>query len=268
MPNDFYVYVYFRLSGEPCYIGKGRGRRWRNHLKRSCNPYLKNIIKSSGGDLPHLKIRSGLSEKEAFEIEIALIRAIGRRPNGPLVNLTDGGDGSSGYIHDAEARAKLSASSSRPDRVAALIERNNSPENIARLRLLAQCPERRAAASTYASSAEHIARLSAHNKSPEKRARVSITSKSPKILATLLKNTNSPEWKARRSAMSRTPEHQAKLLEHNHSAEHRAQVAERNRSDQMRQGASKRAKERNKSPEFQARAAEGLRRYYAARAKL
>jgi hypothetical protein len=31
MLPDFYVYVLFRLDGEPFYVGKGRGRRWKFH---------------------------------------------------------------------------------------------------------------------------------------------------------------------------------------------------------------------------------------------
>jgi hypothetical protein len=47
----------------------------------------------NGLDIPRVKIRTGLSEQSANDIEIALIAAIGRYPDGSLVNLTDGGDG-------------------------------------------------------------------------------------------------------------------------------------------------------------------------------
>lgn len=93
MGDDFYIYCYFRPTGEPCYIGKGRGRRWKHHLKQSTNPRLRNIIAKAGGDVPHVKLHVGLLNDQANEYEIALIKAIGRGKNGPLVNMTDGGEG-------------------------------------------------------------------------------------------------------------------------------------------------------------------------------
>ena len=97
---DFYVYVIFRPNGVPCYVGKGRGDRWFVHKKlrhRHHNKHLANIIAKAGGDLPLVKIRDGLIEAQAFEIERAIIAAIGREAKGgSLVNLTDGGEGASG----------------------------------------------------------------------------------------------------------------------------------------------------------------------------
>lgn len=118
-----YVYVYFRPNGVPCYVGKGTGRRWKAHQTRSCNPHLTAIIKAAGGELPVVKIREGLSNAEACETERAFIAAIGRDINGgPLVNMTDGGDGPLGrrmpieerqrrrdVMSSPEVRAKLSA---------------------------------------------------------------------------------------------------------------------------------------------------------------
>jgi hypothetical protein len=266
MKSDFYVYVYFRPdTGQPCYIGKGRGRRWQAHNKhRSTNPRLRNIIKKYG-ELPCTKIRVGLTEGEAFATETAFIKAIGRGKNGPLVNLTDGGEGSSGFVPTAEMRAKQSARSRSPERMAALLKQNRSPEHIARLLVLARCPKRRAKFSEFARSPENIARLAAMNRSPETRARRSALSSRPEVIARLRQNSSSPGWRARRSAMSRNPDHLARLLEHNKSIEHRAQVAERNRTPEMRAAASARAAKRNSSPEFQAKTAEGLRRYHEAR---
>ena len=92
----FYVYIAFRLDGSPCYVGKGKGKRYLSHLRRSHNPWLRRIVAKAGGAIPIVVIRSGLSEPEAFEIEVALIRAIGRKGSGPLVNMTDGGEGVAG----------------------------------------------------------------------------------------------------------------------------------------------------------------------------
>lgn len=111
MVANCYVYVIFRLDGSPCYVGKGRGNRLHNHDTRSTNPHLTNIVakvKKLGKELPKVKIRQNLTDEQAFAIEVALIAAIGRKANGgPLVNMTDGGDGL--LNPSAETRAKMSA---------------------------------------------------------------------------------------------------------------------------------------------------------------
>ena len=77
------------------------------------NLHLARIIKNAGGSLPKVKVRERLTETEAFETEIALIKAIGRADlgQGPLVNLTDGGEGAKGK--SADARARLSAAAKK-----------------------------------------------------------------------------------------------------------------------------------------------------------
>lgn len=109
MSNHFYTYAAFRPNGVICYIGKGSGGRLFSHLKKSHNLYLARIIKKAGGAIPIVKIRAGLTEAEAFETEKALIRAIGRITNGgPLVNMTDGGEGVVGHTRTPEQRARMS----------------------------------------------------------------------------------------------------------------------------------------------------------------
>jgi len=125
--RDFYVYAYLdpksiglfnygeiEFGYEPFYIGKGRKNRCYCGIndKKKCmkTNMIKNII--NRGDYPIiLKIYSNLTENEAFEKEIFLISLIGRKDckNGPLTNMTNGGDGSSGR-KDTEkdtARKKL-----------------------------------------------------------------------------------------------------------------------------------------------------------------
>jgi hypothetical protein len=104
--NDFYVYVVFRLSGEPCYVGKGRGDRWRKHIQRTHNQYLRRIIKKEDRNPPVVLVRENLSEAEAFGVERALITALGRLDlkTGCLVNHTDGGDGASNPSREARDR--------------------------------------------------------------------------------------------------------------------------------------------------------------------
>jgi len=109
--RDYYVYVIFRPSGEPCYVGKGRGKRWQQHAKKSHNKRLARIYALADGNLPIWKAQDGLTNEEACKTEIALIAALGRRHNktGVLVNLTAGGDGTLDYILTPEQIEKGAA---------------------------------------------------------------------------------------------------------------------------------------------------------------
>jgi len=100
----FYVYIKFRPCGTPCYVGKGRGNR-AFHDGRG-NPHLQNIARKAGGKLPTVIVCRDLDEATAFEYERAWIAAIGRGKNGPLVNLTAGGEGASDPCE--ESRANMS----------------------------------------------------------------------------------------------------------------------------------------------------------------
>lgn len=93
------------------------------------NTHKSNIIrsaKSSGSDIPKVKLAQGLSERTAFDFEIAWIAALGREPFGPLVNKTDGGEGPSNPPQ--EVRDRLADAARRFH-----TGRRNSPETIARM---------------------------------------------------------------------------------------------------------------------------------------
>lgn len=108
MDRSHYVYVLFRpWDGSPCYVGKGKRDRWLHHERRTKNLHLSRIIAKAGGELPKVKIRHGISEAEAFETERALIVSIGRGKLGPLVNLTDGGEGACGLRHSEQTKGKI-----------------------------------------------------------------------------------------------------------------------------------------------------------------
>lgn len=114
MPNrDFYVYVLFDWLGVPRYVGKGKGGRMYIH-ERESDPrnWMKNefieLTVQMLDEVPKLKVREKLLENEAFETEIALIAAIGRFPAGPLVNMTDGGEGGGGAIRSENFKRHLS----------------------------------------------------------------------------------------------------------------------------------------------------------------
>lgn len=108
--NDFYVYILFHPeTGLPFYVGKGRNRRIRAHLSDlRCNSEKAEIVKRAialGLDIPAVKVKEGLKEFEAFRLEEIYIAVIGRSPDGPLVNRSDGGQGRTNP--SAEARARL-----------------------------------------------------------------------------------------------------------------------------------------------------------------
>jgi hypothetical protein len=119
-PRCFYVYVLWREDGHtPFYVGKGKGRRWYNHeiyaRSGTDNPIRDRIIlamQRKGLAVPKTKIMQGMSEELAYRLETHLIRTIGRFPNGPLTNLTDGGDGVRNLT--AEARSRMGGWRGRP----------------------------------------------------------------------------------------------------------------------------------------------------------
>lgn len=130
MRSDFYVYVLLdprkpgnyeygplKFKHEPFYVGKGKGKRDISHfrpgnlnqdLKRYKNTKRMNKIRKimEAGFIPlPVRIKSNVIEVTAFKFEVRAIQLIGRGKQGPLVNLTDGGDGISGYVMSAAEKA-------------------------------------------------------------------------------------------------------------------------------------------------------------------
>lgn len=108
LDRRFYVYLIRRPNGVPCYVGKGTRRRFRLTPRVTTNLHLRRIYAAAGGSLQTDIIENNLTNSEALELEIFLIGEIGRAARGgPLVNLTDGGDGKLGYPTPDETREKI-----------------------------------------------------------------------------------------------------------------------------------------------------------------
>ena len=101
--NRFYTYAYLREDRTPYYIGKGSGYRITHPTRNIPKPPTKDRI---------IFLKKNLNEEEAFKHEIYMIAIFGRRNNGTgiLRNLTDGGEGNSGYVPTKETRNKISIS--------------------------------------------------------------------------------------------------------------------------------------------------------------
>ena len=99
----YYTYAYLREDGTPYYIGKGSGDRINKNHGRPCNkPSLDRRI----------KLKTNLTEEEAFKHEVYMISLFGRKDlgTGILYNKSNGGEGNSGLIMSQETREKMSKS--------------------------------------------------------------------------------------------------------------------------------------------------------------
>ena len=105
---EYYVYQHRAIdTNKIFYVGKGKGIRHADKNKRS--RYWKFFVEKHGFYSEILK--ANLDEDFAFLIEKEAINIYKKRGI-KLVNLTDGGEGCSGYshLHTAESKAKMSAS--------------------------------------------------------------------------------------------------------------------------------------------------------------
>ena len=113
-----YLFDEYKFDFEPIYIGKGKGDRPKRHyiLHKNSNTRFYSKIKSiikSGYKSEFILLKENLSEKEAFECEKYFIKLIGRIENGgTLTNLSDGGEGQSGFKFSDESKEKMSKSKS------------------------------------------------------------------------------------------------------------------------------------------------------------
>jgi hypothetical protein len=96
-------------TNEVFYVGIGKFRS-RAYDTKSRNKHWIRIVKRAGYEVDILM--EGLNWKDACTVETGLIQSIGRADLklGPLVNLTDGGDGCLGRPTTTETKEKISRS--------------------------------------------------------------------------------------------------------------------------------------------------------------
>lgn len=101
---NFYVYEHIRNDTEACfYIGKGKEIRYLSKTNR--NKYWNNVVKKAGGFKSRI-IAGKLTEQESLNFEIKMI-AGAKRSGVILVNLCDGGEGTSELKHSPQSRQKM-----------------------------------------------------------------------------------------------------------------------------------------------------------------
>jgi len=106
----FYIYFHRKSdTGEVFYIGKGQKKYKydRAYMKENHNKWWKNIVNKHGYIVEIICYFD--NEYLSCITEKYFIKKIGRRDLGlgPLVNLTDGGEGLSGHIFTKEHREKI-----------------------------------------------------------------------------------------------------------------------------------------------------------------
>jgi hypothetical protein len=123
----YYVYAYLDSEVEenisfddiifthrPIYIGKGQSNRMFTHLndRKRYKYYFYNKLNKMilEENIPLIvKLKEFGSEEEAIYLEIKLIKYLGRKKSGGLLyNMTDGGDGVSGYVYTDNIKEKMS----------------------------------------------------------------------------------------------------------------------------------------------------------------
>lgn len=102
--GDYYVYLHIRHdTNEPFYVGKGR--KYRAFKKTNRSEHWNNISKFG---YSVIFLEENLEESRSFQLETYWIRRIGRKDlgEGPLVNITDGGE-KIGMKYSDESKEKM-----------------------------------------------------------------------------------------------------------------------------------------------------------------
>ena len=112
MEDSWYLYRHLKPNGEVFYIGIGKTKNFKRAFeKQHRSNWWTSIIKKYP-DYEVQILKTGLTKEEACELETILISWYKRADccGGTLVNMTDGGEGTSGKTCTDETRKKLSES--------------------------------------------------------------------------------------------------------------------------------------------------------------
>jgi hypothetical protein len=102
--NNFYVYEHRRKdTGVVFYVGKGCGKRAKNFCNRG--RYWDNVAKAAGGVIVTYPVLD-VDEELSYLAEIELIDVY-RKQGVRLVNISDGGEGSSGWKPTEDVKRKI-----------------------------------------------------------------------------------------------------------------------------------------------------------------
>jgi len=137
--GTYYVYEHWRLDRDECfYVGKGKGyRAYSRHNRNRFHKAICEKLKNIGSAFEVRMVATGLTEEEAFNLEIERIK-FWRMVGADLANATDGGEGVSGLKMSEAAREKMRlrkiGKKQTPEqvekRIAPLRGRKQSPEAI------------------------------------------------------------------------------------------------------------------------------------------
>ena len=100
--NNYYTYAYLREDGTPYYIGKGKGCRINGKHRKNVKVPPKER---------RIYLKQNLTEAEAFRHEIYMIAVFGRKDlgTGILINLTDGGGGTTNISEETRKKLRKAA---------------------------------------------------------------------------------------------------------------------------------------------------------------
>jgi hypothetical protein len=104
----YYIYEHWRTDTNSLfYIGKGKGRRaYRMSYRSQWHNRIQEKLRSLGLDVEVRIVLTGLSCEEARHAETQHIKKC-RETGVEIINMTNGGDGISGFKHSRETREKM-----------------------------------------------------------------------------------------------------------------------------------------------------------------
>lgn len=109
MIKKFYTYLHCKPNGDPFYVGKGNGKR-SHDFTCGRNQHHKNIVAKYGKENVGVFVFDCDSEAQALADEVQQIAQL-REEGYELCNMTDGGEGASGFKH--QAKKNISAARKR-----------------------------------------------------------------------------------------------------------------------------------------------------------